>query len=139
MPSDRNKLQQLLQSRLSTISMCFDEPMSGHTSFKVGGPADVLLIPKSVGELEKCFQTCREMGCEYFLLGGGTNLLVSDRGIRGVVILLTGLDDIRVDKTRVIASGGASVENVCKVAAEHNLSGLEFLFGMPGTIGGRSG
>lgn len=136
MPHKKKELQQIIGRFLPTVTARFDEPMSGYTSFQVGGPADVLLIPRSVEELCDCLTVCRQEGLDLFLLGGGTNLLVSDRGIRGVVLLLTGLADIRVEGTRVIASAGASVEKVCEVAAAHDLSGMEFLSGLPGTIGG---
>lgn len=116
--------------------MRFDEPMSGLTSFQVGGPADILLIPRTFQELYDCLTVCRQEGVDVFLLGGGTNLLVSDRGIRGAVLLLTGLAEIRVEGVQLVASAGATVGKVCEVAAAHDLSGMEFLYGLPGTIGG---
>ncbi|WP_163337216.1 UDP-N-acetylmuramate dehydrogenase [Desulfopila sp. IMCC35008] len=136
MPRKIKELQQNIERLLAAVEVRFDEPMSGFTSFQVGGPADILLIPRSVGELSDCLTVCRQEGLDVFLLGGGTNLLVSDRGIRGVVLLLTGLAEVRVKGLQIIASAGASVEKVCEVAADHGLSGMEFLYGLPGTIGG---
>jgi UDP-N-acetylmuramate dehydrogenase len=132
----RSDLQHIVERFLPSVEVRFDEPMSGYTSFQVGGPADVLLLPGSVKELRACLAVCKQEDLEFFLLGGGTNLLVSDRGIRGVVLLLTGLDNVRVSGTQLICSAGAAVENVCEIAAAHDLCGMEFLYGMPGTLGG---
>lgn len=136
MPDKIDTLQQTIRHLLPAVEVRIDEPMSAFTSFQVGGPADIMLIPRSVKELSDCLTVCRQEGVEIFLLGGGTNLLVSDRGIRGVVLLLTGLAEIRVEGMQIFASAGAPVEKVCEVAADHGLSGMEFLYGLPGTIGG---
>ncbi|SHO49947.1 UDP-N-acetylmuramate dehydrogenase [Desulfopila aestuarii DSM 18488] len=114
----------------------FDEPMSRHTSFKIGGPADVFLAPRSYDDLLTCLEVVKKNGLPCFLLGGGTNILVADRGIRGVVISTAGLDSISVTGERLTAEAGARVEDVCMVAAEYGLSGVEFINGMPGSIGG---
>lgn len=114
----------------------FDEPMSRHTSFQIGGPADIFLMPRTYQELLLCLELVAREGLPYFFLGGGTNILVSDRGIRGVVISTAGLDRITVEDETLCVQTGARVEDVCRAAAEHGLSGVEFIHGMPGSIGG---
>lgn len=114
----------------------YDEPMTNHTSFKIGGPADIFLMPRTYEELLTCLQLVQKQELPFFLLGGGTNILVSDRGIRGVVISTMELHKIRVEGDILTAQTGATVEAVCKSAEEHGLGGIEFFYGMPGTIGG---
>lgn len=114
----------------------FDELMANHTSFRIGGPADLFLAPRSYDDLLRCLELVKANGLACFLLGGGTNILVSDRGIRGVVISTAGLDRISVAGDGLTAQAGARVEDVCLAAAEHGLSGVEFIHGMPGSIGG---
>lgn len=114
----------------------YDEPMAGHTSFNIGGPADLFLAPRNYGELLACLKLVHNSDLPYFLLGGGTNILVSDRGIRGAVISTTALAEITVVGYQLVAQAGATVERVCEVAEEHGLGGIEFMYGMPGTIGG---
>jgi len=113
-----------------------DEPMAEHTSFRIGGPADVLLMPSSYEELLLCLRVVNNYKLPCFLLGGGTNILVSDRGVRGVVLSMSGLHHISVAGEILTAQSGAKVEDVCMMAAEYGLAGLEFINGMPGSIGG---
>lgn len=131
-----NELQQLLYNELPSELLRFDEPMSCHTSFHIGGPADVFLAPRSYEELLLCLRVVKEHRLPVFLLGGGTNILVADRGIRGVVVHTGCLLNVTVSDTLLVARAGASVTDVCRVAAEHSLTGLEFMHGMPGSIGG---
>lgn len=129
-------MQRLVAELLPAAICRFDEPMAPHTSFQIGGPADVLLTPGSYGELELCLRVVRAHSLPCFLLGGGTNVLVSDRGIRGVVIATGGLAEMVVVGDRLTAQAGARVEEVCRLAAQHSLAGVEFIHGMPGSIGG---
>ena len=132
-----NTLQQeRITSELAGIELCFDEPLASYTSFKIGGPADLLIKPQSESELDRCFAWSRKNGIPVLLMGGGTNLLISDRGVRGVVICLTSLNKITVENNVITAQAGAAVKDVSEAAAEKHLSGLEFIYGMPGTIGG---
>jgi UDP-N-acetylmuramate dehydrogenase len=131
-----NEIQKLIGKQLPSELVRYNESLARHTSFCIGGPADVFLTPRSSEELLQCLRVVRSQDLPYFLLGGGTNILVSDRGVRGVVIHTEGLASIKISGTRVVAEAGASVEDVCKAAAAASLSGLEFIFGMPGTIGG---
>ena len=111
--------------------------MSKHTTFKIGGKADLLLAPSDEGEICKILRICRSNGIEYILIGNGSNLLVSDKGIRGVVIKIgKNFSDITVDGCRINAKAGALLSSVASQAAANSLTGLEFAAGIPGTLGG---
>ena len=115
-----------------------DEPMKNHTSFKVGGPADILVTPEDIEEVKAVIKICIENGVKYYLIGNGSNLLVRDGGIRGVVIKLSKLNKIEVEGNKITAQSGASLYNVAKVALDNGLKGFEFASGIPGSIGGAS-
>lgn len=115
-----------------------NEPMKNHTSFKVGGPADILVIPENIEEVQAVIKLCREKGANYYLIGNGSNLLVRDGGIRGVVIKLSKLNKIEVEGNRIIAQSGASLYDVAKTSLDAGLKGFEFASGIPGSIGGAS-
>ena len=113
-----------------------NEPMSRHTTFRVGGPADVLVTPEAE-KLAAVTGACREAGAPYYIVGNGSNLLVGDGGIRGVVILTRdGMDEISADGVRITAGAGALLSRTASLAASHALTGMEFAAGIPGTIGG---
>jgi UDP-N-acetylmuramate dehydrogenase len=112
------------------------EPMSGHTSFRIGGPADLYLRPHSVAEAARIASLCAAESLPCFLLGGGTNILVADDGIRGVVLDVSGLDGCEVDGTRVSALSGTPISRVSELARERGLAGLEFAYSLPGSVGG---
>ncbi len=115
----------------------YNEPLKNHTSFKVGGPADVMVIPTSEEELVKAVEICRDNGLKYFIMGNGSNLLIKDTGIRGVVIKINeGFDDVVVVDTKITAQAGALLTAVSKIALRESLEGMEFASGIPGTIGG---
>lgn len=121
----------------SNISYVCDEPMSVHTTFKIGGAADILITVKSLVELQTAVGACQSNGVPYMILGNGSNLLVSDDGIEGAVITLDGdFKEITVDGDVVTSGAGAKLSRLCTVALEHGLSGLEFAYGIPGTVGG---
>lgn len=113
-----------------------DEPMSRHTTFKIGGNADVFVKVKNQDELKTVLSLTKEFDLPYFILGKGSNLLVSDKGIEGIVISLDGMIDIKIDGDTVICGAGASLRAVCLAAQKASLSGLEFAYGIPGTVGG---
>ena len=126
-----------LIERFRTIKYLTDEPMSRHTTFRTGGPADLMLLPSSVAELCEALAILREEGVTPFVLGNGSNLLVSDKGIRGVVIKIgAGMDGMIADGSRVICGAGALLTRFCTFAAENSLSGAEALYGIPGSVGG---
>ncbi|MBU3091738.1 UDP-N-acetylmuramate dehydrogenase [Clostridium sp. CF011] len=113
-----------------------DEPMKNHTSFKVGGPADILVTPEDVMEAQSIIKICKDNNVNYYLIGNGSNLLVRDGGIRGVVIKLCKFNKIEVKGNKVIAQSGASLYDVTMVALGEGLKGMEFANGIPGSIGG---
>lgn len=115
-----------------------NEPMSKHTSFKIGGNADVYIKVNNLSKLSTILKECQDSDVDYMILGNGSNLLVSDDGIRDVVIRLDG--DFRkialVDDTTIFCGAGATLAYLCKFALNCGLSGLEFAWGIPGTVGG---
>lgn len=113
------------------------EPMSAHTTFKIGGPADVLVEPQTADGLVRTLDICAIAGMPVTVVGNGSDLLVGDRGIRGVVVVLRErYAQIEVDGTRVHAQAGALLCDVALAAAEAGLTGLEPLWGIPATVGG---
>jgi len=117
-------------------NIMIEEPMKNHTYFKVGGPADILVNPKNFSEVQAIIKLCKESGFDYYLLGNGSNLLVRDGGIRGVVIKLSKLNKIQVKGNKIIAQSGATLYDVAQVALGKGLKGMEFASGIPGSIGG---
>jgi UDP-N-acetylmuramate dehydrogenase len=113
-----------------------DEPMAAHSSFRMGGPADLYVLPADAGEAAAVLRACAKESVPVFLLGGGTNILVSDLGIRGVVLDLSRLSGIRADGPLVVAHGGTPVSDVAEFALARGLSGLEFAYALPGSVGG---
>ena len=114
-----------------------EEPMSRHTTFRIGGPAKYFLCPHSVEELRKILEFCRERQLNYFVLGNGSNLLVSDQGYDGVVIqLYRNFSEIAVEGTKMRIQAGALLSSVARKALEAELTGFEFAGGIPGTLGG---
>ena len=114
-----------------------DEPMKRHTTFRIGGPADFFLLPSTVDEVRGILEICREEELPYFILGNGSNLLVSDRGYRGVIIqLYRNFSNISVEGNEICASSGALLSQIAAAARNASLTGFEFAGGIPGTLGG---
>ena len=114
-----------------------NEPMRNHTTWRIGGPADRLVQPESVEELQQAIQAARESGAPYYVIGGGSNLLVSDEGITGTVIQLGGsLTGLAITDHTIVAEAGVPLPFLARKAAEYGLSGLEFAAGIPGSVGG---
>lgn len=112
-------------------------PMKEHTTFKIGGPADCLLKPASLAETQKILQLVQEYDLPLTFVGNGSNMLVSDKGIRGVVVNFADtIDTITVEGTKMTVGAGALLKDVAETAAQHSLAGLEFACGIPGSIGG---
>ena len=115
----------------------FDEPLKRYTAWKIGGPADALLEPKSVQDLISAAEKAREHDIPVTILGGGTNVLVRDGGIRGLTIRLAkSLTNVEVEGTRVSADAGVLYPVLANTTAGRGLAGLEFATGIPGTVGG---
>lgn len=110
--------------------------MKEHINFEVGGPADILLIPSKVEQIIESVKICKENNIPYFVMGNGSNLLVKDGGIRGVVIKLTGLTNLEVNETEIKADCGVILKELSDKALENSLTGLEFACGIPGSVGG---
>ncbi len=112
-------------------------PMSECTSFKIGGPADLLIKPKDQEALGKLISLCKREGVPFFMIGAGSNLLVSDNGIDGVVCRLgSEFDTIRIEGDTITAGAAVSLAALAKTAQRAGLSGLEFASGIPGSLGG---
>ena len=110
--------------------------MSEHIYFKVGGPADILLTPNTVEQLKETVSICKENEIPYYVIGNGSNILVKDGGIRGVVIKLCELNKIELIGNKIKAGTGALLKDVSAKATEASLSGFQFACGIPGSVGG---
>lgn len=115
-----------------------NEPLAPYTWFRLGGPAEYFAEPTSVGELAELVRRCHEQGVPVHVLGGGSNLLVRDEGVKGLVVLLSApaFGEISVEAPTVIAGSGAKLGHVISTAVREGLAGLEPLAGIPGTVGG---
>ena len=114
-----------------------NEPMKRHTTFRIGGPADYFLMPSSEKELKGIIEICKSGELPYFILGNGSNLLVSDKGYRGVIVqLYKNYGDIAVKGDEIHASAGALLSQIAAAARNSSLTGFEFAGGIPGTLGG---
>ena len=113
-----------------------DEKLSEYVNFKVGGPADILLIPNSKEQVIKSIKICKENNIPFYLIGNGSNILVRDGGFRGVVLSLKNVKNIYVDGEKIEAECGVMLKEVSDKAIENSLTGFEFACGIPGTIGG---
>ncbi len=112
------------------------EPMSHHTTFRIGGPADLFLDCASGAPLEEIVPVIRKSGTPLYVIGRGSNLLVHDEGVRGVVLCTAEMHEIRVDGDVITAEAGASLFSVASTALRHELCGAEYAAGIPGTLGG---
>ena len=114
-----------------------DEPMSRHTTFRIGGPADYFVTPKDKGEIKKIIKFCRKEQVPFYVIGNGSNLLVGDRGYRGVIIqIFKQMSKIEVDGEQIMAQAGALLSKLAAAALDASLTGFEFASGIPGTLGG---
>ncbi|MBE6610985.1 MAG: UDP-N-acetylmuramate dehydrogenase [Ruminococcaceae bacterium] len=119
-----------------TIEYREQEPMSEHTSFRIGGPAKLAVFPRSKDEAVKALSVFHDEDANILILGNGTNVLMPDAGFDGAAVILTGMKSCGVRDGLLIADAGASVTRVAAEAAKHGLAGLEFAYGIPGTVGG---
>ena len=125
-----------LQNVMGGSGIFMEEPMKKHTTFRVGGPADVLVQPDETA-LAAILALCRRYHVSYSFIGNGSNLLVGDKGIRGVVIEMTDpMGNIEVDGTKITAQAGAMLSKIANTAASNGLGGMEFAAGIPGSVGG---
>lgn len=124
--------------QLEKIPVLWDEPMKNHTSFKIGGPAAALCAPKDRQQLRELVGFVQREGVDSWYIGNGSNLLVSDEGLNGIAILLDGGFDgeIELDGTVLLAPAGKKLSALCAAACAAGLTGLEFAYGIPGSVGG---
>lgn len=129
---------QFINDIKSTGAVCVtDSPMKEHTSFRIGGPADYYITVKNTDQLKSVIALCKTARIPYMILGNGSNLLVSDEGLRMAVIRLSGeFRDMKAEGSSIICGAGATLAKLCTFAQSEGLAGLEFAFGIPGTVGG---
>jgi UDP-N-acetylmuramate dehydrogenase len=130
--------QQKMTALLPEMDLKFDEPMAKHTSFRIGGPVEVMAFPKNAAELSKLLKTSALLDCKPVILGAGTNVLAPDSGMKGLVICLKDcLDGMeQLDDTTIRVAAGVTMTRAAVFAANLGLGGLEFAHGIPGTVGG---
>lgn len=119
-----------------TQNVIENEPMSLHTTFRIGGNADIFVTPANISELENIVRELNSRSVSYFVVGNGSNLLVSDNGIDGVVISTENLNSVEIQETEIYADAGLKLSSLSSAATKNSLSGLEFAGGIPGTVGG---
>ena len=129
------RFKQKLQA--AAIPFRENEPLAAHCTFKIGGPAKLFVMPENEQQLCSAVALCKEQAVRYYLLGNGSNILFADEGFSDVVIDVSALDaEIAVEDTVLTAGAGVRLAALCKAALKHGLSGLEFAYGIPGTVGG---
>ncbi len=130
--------QQKITELLPHIELNLEESLAKHTSFRIGGPAEVMAFPKTSAELSEILKTSALLDCKCVTLGAGTNILAPDAGIRGLVVCLKNCQETmeQIDDTHIRVSAGVSMARCATFAANLGLSGLEFAHGIPGSVGG---
>ena len=122
---------------MAAMQILYNEPMKNHTSFKVGGPADIFIEPDDRAELVKAIKDLREQGVSYYIIGNGSNLLVSDKGLRGAVVKIGDkFGSVSINNDIITAESGVLLSTLSKMAAREGLTGMEFASGIPGSLGG---
>lgn len=133
----KEEIKQKFCELIGKERVLFEEPMSRHTTFRIGGPAEVFLIPESYGQIQKILKLCKEEKIPFFILGNGSNLLVSDFGYRGAIIQMDrNMGEIRLEGNEIHACAGALLSSIAVAAKKASLTGFEFAGGIPGTLGG---
>ena len=130
-------IKQKFCRELGEDQVLFEEPMKRHTTFRIGGPAEVFVMPKTIEQVKTAVRICREEDLDWFVLGNGSNLLVSDQGYRGVIIQMDrNIGQVTVEGTEIHAAAGALLSSIASAARKASLTGFEFAGGIPGTLGG---
>ncbi|MDD3839887.1 MAG: UDP-N-acetylmuramate dehydrogenase [Clostridia bacterium] len=134
---DVSKAYDMLKQIIDEQYIKLDEPMRKHTSFRIGGPADILVMPSTTGQLTSIIQMCRQQSIPYYIVGNGTNLLVRDKGIRGLVIKIgERMKKVSIQGNVIYAQAGVFLSSLSNMAVKNSLKGLEFASGIPGSLGG---
>ncbi len=132
---DRNAIGEIASA--AGCRALFDEPLSGYTGFRTGGPAACMLLPETPGQLKAAVRGLKGAGEQFFLMGNGSNLVAPDEGYPGAVVCTRNMrPELSADGRRILCSAGARLRDLCECAASSGLSGAEFAFGIPGTVGG---
>lgn len=125
------------QNIFPKVNFIADEPLSRHTTFRIGGPAKYIFMPKNTEEIKEVIDYCKANNEKYMILGNGSNVLVSDNGYDGIIIqIYNELNKIEVKDNRIYANAGALLSKIAAVARDNGLGGMEFAAGIPGTLGG---
>src|SRR5699024_3572228 len=130
------KLYDQLVEIVTKDNVVCNKPLKNHTYTQLGGAADYFVTPINYEQVQKVVKLANQQDISFMLLGNGSNLIIKDGGIRGIVMYLGELSEIRVEKATLVAQSGALIKNVSKEALAHRLSGLEFACGIPGSVGG---
>ncbi|MDF2594833.1 MAG: murB [Clostridia bacterium] len=131
------EIADILRTKIPSENIAFNELMSKHTSFKIGGPADLFVTPVDTVQLTEVLRVCRGHKVPFYIIGNGSNLLIDDSGFRGIIIQLgKNFSQITVEDTKIIAYSGASLAKIANTALDKALTGFEFAQGIPGTLGG---
>ena len=131
----KEKLKQKLLE-IKNLKVELDQPLSEYTTFKVGGPTDILVVPTTISSLQEAVPLITDSEWPVFILGAGSNIIVSDEGFNGIVIWMKELNDIQIDGNKLIAHTGVKLKKIARQALKAELSGLEFASGIPGSLGG---
>ena len=131
-----NKLSEKIKKINIVGSIQFDMVLKEYTTFKTGGPADIFVTAACAEDIVKCRNFALENDIPLFILGGGANLLVADEGIRGITLYTGAMKDCSIEGNELTTQVGITVNELAEYALENKLSGLEFIYGMPGTVGG---
>ncbi|MBE5934982.1 MAG: UDP-N-acetylmuramate dehydrogenase [Lachnospiraceae bacterium] len=132
-----NKLKEIVGQK----NVYLNEAMSKHTTFKVGGPADIFVVPQDIEQVRQVVELCKSSKENYYIIGKGSNLLVGDKGFRGIIVCMYNtLDKVEViqdnEEYMVVAGAGVMLSKLANVILENSLTGFEFASGIPGTLGG---
>lgn len=137
MSESDSPLEWRLRAIVGEENLLVNEPMSEHTTFEIGGPADFYVIPEDFDEVRDVIAACKDADVDYFVLGCGSDLLVSDEGYRGVIVAVAdGLVGVSVEDDEICCQAGVGLREASEMACELGLSGLEFACGIPGSVGG---
>ncbi|MGM0445080.1 MAG: FAD-binding protein, partial [Bacillota bacterium] len=123
-------------NQINDLSVKENVPLKKYTTFEVGGPADLFLVPQSEKALQRLTKIIKENNLNYFVLGKGSNIIVGDKGYRGIIIYTGKLNSIKVLDNKIVAQSGATLKELSDVALENSLTGIEFACGIPGSLGG---
>lgn len=131
--SCRGLLETLSHEKIEYYENC---PLAPYTTFRIGGPARLAVFPKSADEAAKSLDSIRSSGMKCLVLGNGSNVLIDDKGFDGAAVIMSGMRSYSVDGGTICADAGLPLTRLASIAAENSLTGLEFVYGIPGTVGG---